>query len=61
MSVLRLTEAQVRRLLAEPVTRDTSYFDTELTRFALRLWPSKSGTRSSSPATASGRRRSWFS
>ena len=36
----KLTKALVRRLLRDGVVRDTSYFDFEVPRMALRLKPS---------------------
>jgi integrase len=35
--IARLTDGLVRRLLAQPPTRDTTVFDTELRRFAFRI------------------------
>jgi integrase len=45
MAVARLTENLVAKTLAEPISKDTCFFDTEQPRFALRVWPSNGGPR----------------
>ena len=49
MARTRLTEALVRRLLAEPPVGDTTIFDVVLPRFALRI---KRARKPSEPPTA---------
>jgi integrase len=45
MAIARLTENFVEKTLADPVSKDTSFFDTEQTRFALRVWPCNGGSK----------------
>ena len=39
---LKLTDGLVKKLTENPPPKDTAYFDIELARFALRIWPRKS-------------------
>ena len=41
MAQEKLTDSLVARLIRTPPTKDSAYFDVELARFALRIWPKK--------------------